>query len=72
MKKTKEVKSTGRFGSKYGVGIRKRVAKVEEKQNKGMICQFCKFKKIKRKAADYMNVKNVEQYLLVELMNQKH
>jgi len=51
MKKTKKVKSTGRFGSRYGVGIRKRVVKVEEKQNRKVICPFCKFKKIKRQAA---------------------
>jgi len=51
MKKTKKVKSTGRFGSHYGVGIRKRVLKVEERQNKKAVCPFCKFKKIRRKAA---------------------
>jgi large subunit ribosomal protein L37Ae len=57
MKKTKKVKSTGRFGSRYGVGIRKRVAKVEERQNKKAVCPFCKFKKIKRKAAGLFECK---------------
>ena len=49
MKKTKKVSSTGRFGSRYGVGIKKRVLKVEEKQRDLSVCPFCGFKKIKRK-----------------------
>ena len=48
---TKKVKSTGRFGSRYGVGVRKRVVKVEEKQKNLSACPFCGFKKVKRKAA---------------------
>lgn len=51
MKKTKKVKSTGRFGSRYGVGIKKRVLKVEEKQKNLNACPFCGFSKIVRKAA---------------------
>lgn len=51
MKKTKKVKSTGRFGSRYGVGIKKRVLKVEEKQANLKPCSFCGFKRIKRLAA---------------------
>jgi len=57
MKKTKKVKSTGRYGSRYGVGIRKRVAKVEERQNIVATCPFCKFKRIKRKAAGLFECK---------------
>lgn len=48
---TKKVKSTGRFGSRYGVGIKKRLKKVEKKQKNLGACPFCGFKKIKRKAA---------------------
>jgi large subunit ribosomal protein L37Ae len=51
MGNTKKVKSTGRFSSRYGVGIRKRVLKVEENQQNLDACPFCGFKKIKRKAA---------------------
>ena len=57
MKTTKKVKSTGRFGSHYGVGIRKRVLKVEERQNKAATCPFCKFKRIRRKAAGLFECK---------------
>jgi large subunit ribosomal protein L37Ae len=51
MGNTKKVKSTGRFSSRYGVGIRKRVLKVEEHQKALDACPFCGFKKVKRKAA---------------------
>ena len=57
MKKTKKVKSSGRFGSRYGVGIRKRITKVEERQNKVATCPFCKFKRIQRKAAGLFECK---------------
>jgi large subunit ribosomal protein L37Ae len=48
---TKKVGVAGRFGSRYGRGIRKRVIKVEEKQKNLSACPFCGFKKIKRIAA---------------------
>ena len=57
MNKTKKVKSTGRYGSRYGVGIRKRVSKVEERQNKAATCPFCKFKRVQRKAAGLFECK---------------
>jgi large subunit ribosomal protein L37Ae len=57
MKKTKKVKSAGRFGSRYGVGIRKKITKVEERQNKAATCPFCKFKKLRRKAAGLFECK---------------
>lgn len=48
---TKKVGSTGRFNERYGVGIRKRVLKVEERKNKPTSCPFCSFLTIKRTAA---------------------
>ncbi len=51
MGNTKKVRKAGRFGSRYGVGIRKRLLKVEDKQEKNYVCPFCGFKKVKRKAA---------------------
>lgn len=48
MAQTKKVYTTGRFGSRYGVGIRKRVLKVEMKQKAKHECPFCGFTKIKR------------------------
>lgn len=40
--KTKKVKQTGRFGSKYGKKVRDRVVAVEEKQRKKQKCPYCK------------------------------
>ena len=51
MGSTRKVKTTGRFGSRYGVGIRKRVIKVETKQKQKHTCPECGFKKVKRLAA---------------------
>ncbi len=51
MGKTKKVKRVGRLGSRYGVGIRKRLLKIESKQQKNYKCPFCGFKRVKRKAA---------------------
>ncbi len=50
MKKTKKVKTTGRFGVRYGVGIRKTLLKVEEKQKTKQKCPKCGFVRVKRKA----------------------
>jgi len=42
--KTKKIKSAGRFGAGYGLRVRKRLRKVEEKQRKKQECLFCKSK----------------------------
>lgn len=42
MGKTKSVKSTGRFGPKYGATLRKRVLTIEKKAEKGQRCPKCK------------------------------
>ncbi len=55
MGNTKKVGSTGRFGQRYGVGVKKRVLKVEQKQNLPKVCPFCSFSKIKREAAGLYN-----------------
>lgn len=52
---TKKVRSAGRFGSRYGVGIRKRLLKVEDKQNLPHECPYCGFDKVKRQAAGLYN-----------------
>lgn len=51
MGKTKKVRKAGRLGSRYGIGIRKRLLKIEDKQQKRYICPFCGFKRVKRKGA---------------------
>lgn len=51
MAKTKKVHSTGRFGSRYGVGIRKRVLKVEVQQKQKQKCSYCNLGIMKRKAS---------------------
>jgi len=47
---TKKVKRTGRFGSRYGVGIRKRLLKIESEQFAVHNCPECGAPKVKRKA----------------------
>lgn len=39
--RTKKVGSAGRFGSRYGVGIRRRILKVEKLQKKKHLCPKC-------------------------------
>jgi len=55
MGNTVKVGSTGRFSSRYGVGIRKRVLAVEKKKNAQENCPFCGFAKTKREAAGLFN-----------------
>lgn len=57
MGNTKKVKSAGRYGAKFGVGLRKRLVKVESKQKKKVKCPKCGFKKIKRLAIGIYNCK---------------
>lgn len=51
MGNTKKVYTSGRFGSRYGVGIKKKIAKVEKNQKNLDKCSFCGFDKVKRIAA---------------------
>lgn len=48
MGETKKVYTAGRFGAKYGVGIRKRVVKVELKQKQKYTCPSCNSGRLKR------------------------
>jgi len=47
---TKKVKQLAKYGTRYGVGIRKRLLKIEPKQRADQECPFCGFKKVKRDA----------------------
>lgn len=51
MGSTKKVGKTGRFSSRYGVGIRKRMIATEKKQSALNDCPFCGFDTVKREAA---------------------
>jgi large subunit ribosomal protein L37Ae len=48
MTKTKKVKSSGRFGPRYGKTVRARLVQVEEKQRKKQRCHLCKRLGVKR------------------------
>jgi large subunit ribosomal protein L37Ae len=48
MAKTKKVYTAGRFGARYGVGIKQRVVEVEKKQRILHECPKCGFKRAKR------------------------
>jgi large subunit ribosomal protein L37Ae len=41
MGNTKIVKAAGRFGVRYGQSVKRRIAKIEEKQRKKQACIFC-------------------------------
>lgn len=45
---TKKVGSAGRFGTRYGVTIRQKVAEVEKKQKRKHKCPVCNFLRVKR------------------------
>ena len=47
-KRTKKVKSSGRFGSRYGVKIRAAVREIEKVQKEKHVCSHCGHKKVKR------------------------
>ncbi|MDD2531479.1 MAG: 50S ribosomal protein L37ae [Candidatus ainarchaeum sp.] len=51
MGSTKKVGRAGRYSSRYGVGIRKRLIATEKKQNNLSNCPFCGFDTVKREAA---------------------
>lgn len=42
MVKTKKVKSSGRFGARYGKRVRIKTSEIEAIQRKKQICPFCK------------------------------
>ena len=52
---TEKVSSTGRYGSRYGVGIRKRLLKVEPKQFGRKICPSCGAKNVVRTSKGVFN-----------------
>lgn len=51
MSSTKKVKSAGRYHARYGIGIRRRLIEIEEKQKKPQACPYCGYAKVKRQAA---------------------
>ena len=57
MARTKKVKSAGRFGAGYGLRVRKRLIKIEEKQRKKQISPFCKKSWVKRIASGIWHCK---------------
>ena len=46
--RTKKVGSTGRFGSRYGVSVRRRLGAVEKKQKQKFECPSCAKFNVKR------------------------
>jgi len=50
MAKRKKVGSTGRFGSRYGVKVRRSIDSVEEQIKQDYECPQCKHKKVTRES----------------------
>ena len=51
MGRTKLVGSAGRFGSRYGRTIRKKIAEIEKKQKQYYKCPYCSAIRVKRVTA---------------------
>lgn len=47
-RRTKKVGSSGRFGPRYGVSVKKRIKNLEANQKKGHDCPRCHYKKVHR------------------------
>lgn len=60
MGRTKKVGSTGRFGARYGRGVKKVVKEVEMTQKKRYICPSCKRKAVKRLAPGIFKCKKCD------------
>ncbi len=55
--KTKKVKSSGKFGARYGKKVRENFTKVDSKQRQKQICPFCKKPGVKRTSKGIWNCK---------------
>lgn len=51
MVRTKKLKSTGRFGVRYGLRVKEKVRLIEKKQRKKQVCPFCGKPGLKRVAS---------------------
>ncbi|MEK6881837.1 MAG: 50S ribosomal protein L37ae [Nanoarchaeota archaeon] len=61
MVKTKKVKSSGRFGARYGKKVREKVVSVESKQNQKQKCPFCGKLGIKRRSKGIWQCKKCDK-----------
>ncbi|MHA1311142.1 MAG: 50S ribosomal protein L37Ae [Candidatus Helarchaeota archaeon] len=50
-RRTKKVLMTGRFGTRYGATLRKRVKTIELKSRSKFRCPICRVKAVKRKSS---------------------
>jgi large subunit ribosomal protein L37Ae len=48
VRRTKKVGTSGRFGPRYGVKIRRRVGKLEMRQKQNHTCPECQYQAVKR------------------------
>ncbi|OIO41488.1 hypothetical protein AUJ10_00680 [Candidatus Pacearchaeota archaeon CG1_02_31_27] len=61
MARTKKVKSTGRYGARYGKKVRTRILAVEIRQKKKQTCPYCRKNSAKRKAAGIWHCKSCKK-----------
>lgn len=47
-RRTKKVKSVGRFGPRYGVSVKTQIRDIEVEQRKWHLCPECNYQKVKR------------------------
>ena len=60
MAKNKKVGSTGRFGARYGLGVKQRVLDIEKKQKASYECPSCHKLKLKRLGSGIWQCKSCE------------
>lgn len=48
-RRTKKVGTAGRFGPRYGIRVRKRIASIEAAKNKKHSCPDCAYNRVKRR-----------------------
>ena len=50
-KRTQKSGATARFGSRYGVSVRRRAGSALKKKSRKYTCPVCQYQKVRRKAA---------------------
>jgi len=57
-RRTKKVKSAGRFGPRYGLKVRRQISNVESQQKKNHVCPECNYESVKRKGTGIWECKH--------------
>ena len=59
-KRIEKLKSTKRFGARYGPRLKVRLAKIEEIQRKKQKCPYCNYTQVRRKSLGIWNCRKCD------------